>query len=215
MEDDALEIESNMMASGKLKSKTEAGNKENIRYREQGGSSRLGRSLGDKMDDMARIIKELSNKISKMELEKTKNDHFPKKDFRRNPNPQIPQRPIKNEDQKIPTPLKSENFIGEKDLEDLEELEEEINNLGDDEPQPYLSRQDYEKLLNKENRLENDLNDSTSEDLIYQGIVDGIMAELQQKYNLRPRNKSIMITQKKKVLSRSKTNEIVSKDVEK
>jgi hypothetical protein len=92
MQDDALEIESNMMASGKLKSKMETGNKETRRYREQGGSSGSGRSSGDKMDDMARIIKELSNKILKMELDQTKNDHFPRKDFRRNPNPQAPQR---------------------------------------------------------------------------------------------------------------------------
>jgi hypothetical protein len=116
MQDDALQIESNMMASGTIKSKTKAGNKETRRYREQGGSSGSGRSSRDKMDDMDKIIKELSNKISKIELDQTKNDHFPRKDFRRNPNPQTPQRQIKNEDQKIPTPFKSENFIGEEYL---------------------------------------------------------------------------------------------------
>jgi len=36
---------------------------------------------------MARVIKELSNKISRMELEQAKDDSFPKKDFKRNPNP--------------------------------------------------------------------------------------------------------------------------------
>jgi hypothetical protein len=45
MQDDSLEIESNMMASGKLKIKFETGNKETRRYGDQGGSSRLGRSL--------------------------------------------------------------------------------------------------------------------------------------------------------------------------
>ena len=110
MQDDALEIESNMMASRKIKFKTEAGNKENTRYREQGGSSGSRRSSGDKMDDMDRIIKELSNKISKMELDQTKNDHFPRKDFRRNPNPQTQQRQIKNEDQKIQALFKTEKF---------------------------------------------------------------------------------------------------------
>jgi len=77
-----------MMASIKLKSKRESGNKETIRYREQGGSFGSGRFSRDTMDDMARIIKVLSNKISKMELDQTKNDHFPRNDFRRNPNPQ-------------------------------------------------------------------------------------------------------------------------------
>ena len=69
MQDDALEIESNMMASGKLKTKFETGNKETIRYRDQGGPSESGISSEDKMDDMERVIKELSNKISRMELD--------------------------------------------------------------------------------------------------------------------------------------------------
>jgi len=56
MQDDALEIESNMMASGKLKAKTETGNKENKKFKEQGGSSRSGKSSGDRIEEMARVI---------------------------------------------------------------------------------------------------------------------------------------------------------------
>jgi hypothetical protein len=59
-----------MMASGKLKEKVETGNKENRRFKEQGGSSGSGKSSGDKIDEMAWVIRELSNKITKMELEK-------------------------------------------------------------------------------------------------------------------------------------------------
>ena len=81
---------------------------------------------------MARIIKELSNKISRIELDQAKNEHYPRKEFKKNPNPQNHQKQIKNEDQKIQTPFKSEKFIGGQDLEDFEELEEDINNLGDD-----------------------------------------------------------------------------------
>jgi hypothetical protein len=44
MQDDALEIESNMMASGKMKAKFDTGNKEIKRYREQGAPSGSGRS---------------------------------------------------------------------------------------------------------------------------------------------------------------------------
>jgi hypothetical protein len=44
MQDDAVEIESNMMASGNLKTKFEMGNKETRRFREQAGSSGSGRS---------------------------------------------------------------------------------------------------------------------------------------------------------------------------
>jgi hypothetical protein len=92
MQDDIVEIESNMMASRKLKYKFEIGNKETRRFREQEGPSGIGRSSEDKINDMAKIIKELSNKISRMELDQSKNDQFPRKDFRRNPNPQIKQR---------------------------------------------------------------------------------------------------------------------------
>jgi hypothetical protein len=52
------------------------------------GPSGPSRSSDDKMDDMARIIRELSNKISIMELDQSKVDPFIKSEFRRNPNPQ-------------------------------------------------------------------------------------------------------------------------------
>ena len=86
---DAIEIESNMMELGKLKSKFEIGTKETKRFNEQAGPSGSGRSTDDKMDDMAKIIKELSNKISKMELDQSKSNQFVRREFRRNPNPQI------------------------------------------------------------------------------------------------------------------------------
>jgi len=53
------------------------------------------------MDDMAKIIKELSNKISKMELDQSKADQFVRREFKRKSNPQIQQRHIKNKDQKV------------------------------------------------------------------------------------------------------------------
>lgn len=67
-----------------------------------------------------------------MELDQSKNDQFPRKDFRINPNPQIQQRQIKNEDQKIQATFRNENFIEGEDLRNFEELEEYMNNLGDD-----------------------------------------------------------------------------------
>jgi hypothetical protein len=140
MQNDSVEIKSNMMASGKLKAKLETGNRETRRFREQAGPSGSNRSTEDKMDDMARIIKELSNNISRMELDQSKADPFVKREFRRNPNPQNQQRQIKTEDHKIQTPLKNENFIGGNDLEDFEGLEEDVTNLGDDCTQPYVTK---------------------------------------------------------------------------
>jgi hypothetical protein len=69
MQDDAVEIESNMMASSKIKAKVETKNRETKRFREQARPSGSNRFTDDKVDDMARVIKELSNKISIMELE--------------------------------------------------------------------------------------------------------------------------------------------------
>ena len=63
--------------------------------------------------------------------------------------------------------------------------------------------------------MENDLNNSTSKDLTYQGIADGIMDELNQKYNLRPRNRSLAIAQMKKILPRGEADETVSKNAKK
>jgi hypothetical protein len=87
MQDYAIEIESNMMASSKLKSKVETGAKESKCFREQAGPSRSGKCAREKMDDMAKIIKDFSNKISRMELDQAKLDPFARKYFMRNPNP--------------------------------------------------------------------------------------------------------------------------------
>jgi hypothetical protein len=106
-------------------------------------------------------------------------------------------------------------FIGEEDLEDFEEFDEDINNLGDDNKSPYLSRQDYEKSLNKEIRSEDNVSNDTSEDLSYQGIADDIIAELHEKYNLIPRNKTLPTTPTKKILPRGETDEVALKVVDK
>jgi hypothetical protein len=83
-----------------------------------------------------------------MELDQSKANPFVKREFRRNPNPQNQQRQIKNEDQKIQTPLKNENLIGGNDLEDFEGMEEDVTNLGDECTQPYVTKEYYEKSLN-------------------------------------------------------------------
>ena len=76
MQEEVVEIKSNMMASSKLKTKVEMGNQEIKRFREQVEPSGPSRSSDDKMDDMARIIKELSNNITRMELDQSKADPF-------------------------------------------------------------------------------------------------------------------------------------------
>jgi hypothetical protein len=57
IQDDSIEIELNMMALGKLKAKVETRTKETKRFREQARTSRSRKSVEDKMDEMAKIIK--------------------------------------------------------------------------------------------------------------------------------------------------------------
>jgi hypothetical protein len=63
-------------------------------------------------------------------------------------------------------------------MQEFEELEEDINNLGDDCQQPYLTRQDYEKSLKTKYRYENNKNNEITKNSTYQGIADDIMAEI-------------------------------------
>jgi hypothetical protein len=207
MQDDDVEIESNMMASGKLKAKIETGNREAKRFREQAGPSGSNRSADDRVDDMARVIKELSNKTSRMELEQAKADSFPKKDFKRNPNPPNQQRQIKNEDQKIQAPLKNENFIGANDFQDFGDSDNDVTNFGDDCTQPYLTREDYEKYLNTQ-QPSNKGEEGDHTDLCEsQKETKMIMVEIQPKYNLRSKSKPISTAQPKKILQRGQTYE--------
>jgi ribonuclease HI len=154
---------------------------------------------------MARVIKELSNKISRMELEQAKDDSFPKKDFKRNPNPPNQQRQIQNEDKKIQAPLKNENFIGANDFQDFRDSDNDVTNFGDDYTQPYLTREDYEKSLNTP-RLSNKGEEGDHTDLCESQLeTEMIMVEFQPKYNLRSKSKPTSTTQPKKILQRGQS----------
>jgi hypothetical protein len=156
---------------------------------------------------MARVIKELCNKISRMELEQAKVDSFPKKDFKRNPNPLNQQRQIKNEDQKIQAPLKNKNFIGANDFQDFGDSDNDVTNFGADCTQPYLTREDYEKSLNTQ-QSSNKGEEGDHTDLCEsQQETEMIMAEIQPKYNLRSKSKPISTAQPKKILQRGQTYE--------
>jgi hypothetical protein len=105
MQDDVIEIESNMMAFGKLKTKVDMGTKEPKRFKEHAGPSGSGKFAEEKMDEMAKIIKDLSNKISIMELDQAKPDTYVRNQFKINPNPQMQQRQKKKRRSKNPSPI--------------------------------------------------------------------------------------------------------------
>ena len=165
-----------MMASKKLKTKVEMVKREPRRFKEHPGASRFEKYTEEKTDEMAKIIKDLSNKISKMEIEQAKPDLYVRNQLRRNLNPQIQQRKIKNDDQKIQTPFKNNNFMQRDEVQDYEELEEDLNNLNDDDLEPHLTKQDYEKSLDLESMFNNDENINNLEESTYRGLVDSRMA---------------------------------------
>jgi hypothetical protein len=100
------------------------------------------------------------------------------------------------------------------DMQDYEGLDEDINNLSDNDQEPHLTRQDYERSLDQEPLFGNEENINNLGDFEYQGIADTIMAELQHKYNLRPRNKKFTTDPPKKILSRNKMNEAAQPSTE-
>jgi hypothetical protein len=67
-----------MIASGKARVRNESGERERERERrkqkEQVGTSRTNKIYEDKIEEMSRIIKDLSNKMDRMETEKRTTD---------------------------------------------------------------------------------------------------------------------------------------------
>jgi hypothetical protein len=100
------------------------------------------------------------------------------------------------------------------DMQEYEGLDEDINNLSDDDREPHLTRQDYEISLDQEPLFGNEESINNLGESDYQGIVDSIMVKLQQKYNLRPRDKNYTTVPPKNILSRSKTNEAAQPSTE-
>jgi hypothetical protein len=97
-------------------------------------------------------------------------------------------------------------------MQEFEDLEKDINNLGDDCVQPHLMKEYYEKSLKIEQSSVEDNNLNNVDDFAYQGMVDTIMAEIQHKYNLRPRKKPVSTAQPKKILPRGEIYKPIQKE---
>jgi hypothetical protein len=82
MQDDAVEIESNMIASGKSRIRNESGERERRKQKEQVGTSGTNKNQEDKIEEMSRIIKYLSNKLARMETKRRRPDIRNQNQFR-------------------------------------------------------------------------------------------------------------------------------------
>ena len=65
-----------MMTFEKLKTKFDMGIRELRGFKEHVGPSRSRKSAVEKMDEIAKIIEDLSNKISRMEIKNAKPDPY-------------------------------------------------------------------------------------------------------------------------------------------
>jgi len=153
MQDDALEVESNILASQKRK-----GYSDRRRPKNEASSSS---SADPKLDKMAKMLKSLTSKISKLKIKNKQpvkgrgtydstgiNPNQSPNNFKRNNQPtQILQRE-KNptEDQRIKVPL--QNVMMDKDDgEDQEGREGNIHCVGEETGKSYLTQHDYEESL--------------------------------------------------------------------
>jgi hypothetical protein len=112
------------------------------------------------MDEMSRLIRNLTNKMSIFEIEHRNTNRSPQEggirnpnpnQFRRPPNPQLMRRERRNEEQPIHPPVKTNNdnnFIEEVVDESYDEYTEEIHLLQDDNDAIHLTQNDYEESLN-------------------------------------------------------------------
>jgi hypothetical protein len=150
MQDVALEVESNILAVDKLRSKAD-------RDRRKGRSeaSTSGSSVAHpQVDELTKLVKSLSVEVERLKLEGKKSYRNPlnvdnRGNFKRpNNSPQIIQRDQRNrdrDDQKIQAPLQN-NLVTDEEGEE-EDIDPEIHCLGDTSSFPHLTQSAYEESL--------------------------------------------------------------------
>jgi hypothetical protein len=178
MQDVALEVESNITASQKLKGRDE----------KKKSDVESSSSSNSQMEKMAKMLDSLTSEMSNLKVqnqpparEKEPNAFAPRNPnafpYRRNnPQTQILQRDRNyNEDQRIKVPL--QNVVMDEDNgEDQEDGEGDIHCVGEETGKSYLTQQDYEESLKTQ---------QTEDDLLGDGI---FTAEDINRYNLRSKS---------------------------
>jgi hypothetical protein len=150
MQDAALEVESNILAVEKLRSKADRDSGKG-RYETLTSSSS---TAPPQTDEVTKLLKTLSDRMEKIELEgkqSYRNTHIfdNRGSFKRPINaPRTIQRDQRNrdrDDQKIQTPLQN-NLVTDEDGEE-EDFDPEIHCLGDTSSSPHLTQSSYEEAL--------------------------------------------------------------------
>jgi hypothetical protein len=177
MQDAAIEVESNILAADKLKSRND---RERKKQKEELPSSSNSTS-DSKMDEMAKMLKTLTSEMARLKIEqKQPNRPVPEGGYRnpnqfRRPNnvPQILPRERKNQDdQKVLPPFQNNAVDEEEDEDDTEE--DPAVHLNDSESSPlHVTQQDYEDAL-----IANQFEEGDGDEIVQQ-------EPKRKKYNLR------------------------------
>jgi ribonuclease HI len=181
MQDAALEVESNITASQKLKGRAE---------KKKPAVESSSSSSNSQMEKMAKMLDTLTSEMSKLKVQnqtpirtKESGNLAPRNpnafQYRRNnPQTQILQRDRNpNEDQRIRVPLQNV-VMDEENVDEQGEVEGDIHCVGDETGTSYLTQQDYEQSL---------VTEETEDDLLGDGI---FTAEDKSRYNLRSKSKT-------------------------
>jgi hypothetical protein len=168
----ALEVESNILGTNKLRGKYD---RDRRKSRVEASTS-YSSGVNPQVDELTKLVQSLSIEMEKMKLEgkqNYRNTHNVdnRGNFRRQNNaPQVLQRDQRNRDeQKVQTPLQN-NMVDEEVGED-EETDPKIHCVGDTSPSPHLNQSAYEESL-----MDNQLNELSKGEKY---------SENQNKYNLR------------------------------
>jgi hypothetical protein len=183
MQDAAIEVESNVLATDRLRNKADAD-----RRKERSEASTSSPSMPHpQMDELTKMVKSLSAEMERMKVEGRQAYKGPqsaenKGGFRRLNNITSPtmqrERGRDREDQKIQAPFQN-NFMAEEEEGEVEELDPEIHCFGDTPPFPHLTQSAYEEFL-----MDNQLNELSKENKT---------GSRQGRYDLRSQKKAVNV----------------------
>jgi hypothetical protein len=147
MKDVALEVESNIMASDKLRGKSDR----NRRKKKVEASTSNSSVVHSQVDEVTKLVKSLSTEIEKLKSKGRKpyrnaQNTENRGNFRRPNNaPQILPRNTERDDQRVQAPLQN-NLVEDEEEEEVE-ADTEIHCLVDTSPSPHLTQSSYEQSL--------------------------------------------------------------------
>jgi hypothetical protein len=149
MQDPTLEVESNIVASDKLKRKS---NRDRRKKKVEASTSDSS-VVHSQVDELTKLVKSRSTEIEKLKLEgrqpyRNAQNTENRGNFRRPNNaPQILPRNRERErdHQRVQSPLQN-NLVEDEEEEEVE-VDPEIHCLGDTSPSPHLTQSSYEKYL--------------------------------------------------------------------